>query len=75
MFRRISLLTVDRLRPSSRAMARMLRRECKRSAIVFRSVSERNLAARDFFGLFVSTNYNFQFAQVLQRPLDAKPSQ
>ena len=44
MFRRISLLTVDGLRPSSRAMARMLRRACKRSAIVIRSVSERNLA-------------------------------
>ena len=44
MFRRISLLTVDGLRPSSLAMARMLRRACNRSAIVIRSDSERNRA-------------------------------
>jgi hypothetical protein len=44
MLRRISLLTVDGLRPSSLAMARMLRRACSRSAIVIRSDSERNRA-------------------------------
>lgn len=44
MFRRISLLTVDAVRPSSIAMARMLRRAWNRSAIVIRSDSERNRA-------------------------------
>jgi hypothetical protein len=29
---------------------------------------------RDFLGLFISANCNSSFAQVLQRPLDAKPT-
>lgn len=41
MLRRISLLTVDGLRPSSRAMALMLRRACSRSAIVIGSDTQR----------------------------------
>lgn len=44
MFRRIPPPTVGGLRPSSIAMAPMLRPACRRSAIVILSDSERNRA-------------------------------
>jgi hypothetical protein len=76
---RISLLSVDGLRPSSMAMARMLRRACKRSAIVFRQliiVSPCRVLRRGASGLprsFHLSQLQLLKAQVLQRPLNANP--